>query len=288
MTALRGLDEWYADWQNAEHARRFDGRSALSDKNLARNYDSFNDVRLLVERLDPTRDLRLLEVGCATGEFFRYLRVRYPGIQYCGIDVSRSAVARAKEKYQTARFFVTDRDTTIMDALLGLGVAGRWEVVYSKDVVHHQTRPLEFVSQLLAVTSEMLIMRVRTRDLGQTVTDPELSCQYHYKGWMPYIVINMQELLDHIRHTERGCEVVAYRNHMVLGGQHNRYLPKECYLAETGTAETAVGVFLKTDRPGRVVVEDRRDQDVRYPLGYRLKQLAARAVRKVAGRGASP
>jgi hypothetical protein len=165
------------------------------------------------------------------------------------------------------------------DVVKQLGMAETPEIVYAKDVVHHQTSPFEFVAQLLQVSSEALIMRVRTRDFGQTVADPELSCQYHYHGWMPYIVVNIDELVDYVTHKVPGCEMVVYRSHVILGGRENRFLPKECYLPETGTAETAVGVFLKTEHPGRVRLEDRKEQNVRYSLDYRLKNYARRMFR---------
>ena len=250
----------------------------MDNRNLVRYYESFNDVRLLNERLDRSRRVTFLEVGCATGEFYRYLRIRYPQVGYSGVDISRSAIARAQEKYPRARFFLSDPNVKMADVLKQLSMPENPQVVCAKDVVHHQTNPWEFVTQLLDVTSEALIMRVRTRDVGQTVTDPELSCQYHYDGWMPYIVMNLQELIDHITGQRPRCELVVYRNHVVLGGRENRFLPKECYFPETGTAETAVGVFLKTEHPGRISVKDRKDQDVRYSLDYRLKNYARRIL----------
>jgi len=273
--------KWYVDWQSEDHGRVFDGRRALSDKNLVRNYESFNDVQLLNERLDRARKVSLLEVGCATGEFYRYLRTKYPLVNYRGIDISRSAIARARQKYPQERFFVSDAGAKVADTVKLLGMPENPAIVYSKDVAHHQTNPREFVTQLVEVTSEALIIRVRTRDVGQTVADPELSCQYHYQGWMPYIVLNLEELIAHITSLLPGCELVAYRNHVVLGGRENRFLPKECYLPETGTAETAVGVFLKTDHPGRVRVEDRKDRAIRYSLDRRLKNYAGRILRNL-------
>ena len=276
---------WHADWQSGDHARLFDSRHVLDGKNLIRNYESFNDVWLLNEHLDRSRRVSLLEVGCATGEFYRYLRIKYPQVDYYGIDISRAAIVRAREKYPRAQFFLNDPNLRLVDTLKQLGIPEDPDIVYVKDVVHHQTNPWEFVTQLLEATSETLIMRVRTREVGPTVTDPELSCQYHYDGWMPYIVMNLQELIDHITSQRQKCELVVHRNHVILGGRENRFLPKECYLPETGTAETAVGVFLRTEHPGSVRVADRKDQDIRYSLDYRLKNYARRILRNLVSWG---
>jgi len=278
------LTKWYSDWQNRRHASEFDVRHTLDSKNLIRAYEAFNDVRLLNGRLDQSSDISLLEVGCATGEFYRYLRVKYPRVRYYGIDISRAAIARAREKYPEAHFAVSNPDIKITDALRDLRMPEHPEIVYAKDVVHHQTRPFEFVSGLLQLPSEALIMRCRTRDVGETELDPELSCQYHYDGWMPYIVVNLNALIDHILEANPGCEVVVLRNHMILGGQYNRFLPKECYLTETGTAETAVGVFKKTECPGKVSIEDRTDQNPNYSLGYKVRRGLSRVLKIVTRR----
>jgi hypothetical protein len=81
-----------------------------------------------------------------------------------------------------------------------------------------------------------------------------------------------------------GAEIVVLRHHMVLGGQRGRFLPKECYLRETGTAETAVGVFQKTASPGRVTIIDREDGVPRHTVGYQLQRGLARLVNALGAR----
>lgn len=275
-----GQSRWYADWQDTEHASRFDGRSILPSRSLIRNYEAFNDVRLLNERLGADSAARLLEIGCATGEFSRYLRLKRPRLSYTGIDISKAAVARARQKYPQARFFVSDAGQDLQQNLAGLELPTRWEAVYTKDVIHHQTDPFGFLSQLLGITQGFLIFRTRTRDRGPTVLDAEISCQYHYQGWMPYIVLNLQELTDRIRRLAPGGEILLFRNRMVLGGVGGRFLPKDCYLPETGTAETAVGVFLETAHPGRVRLMDREERPAPYPLSDRARLFLRRMLRR--------
>jgi hypothetical protein len=173
---------------------------------------------------------------------------------------------------------VTDPDAPIVDSLRAHGVPAHPDVVYVKDVLHHQTDPFGLLGQLLRIASDSVILRTRTRDVGETVTDPDHSCQYHYEGWMPYLVFNLQELIEEIHRCVPACELVVYRNHMVLGGRENRFLPKACYLPATGTAETAIGVFLNTTRPGLVRVEDRPDQPVGSPWRQRVKQSLRRVL----------
>ncbi len=274
--AAQASDRWYIDWQAQGHAALFDSRAGLSDLRLRVQMESFNDVRLLRERLDRSRSVRLLEVGCATGEFYRYLRNSFPRVQYWGMDISRPALARAREKYPQGKFFECDERSRVRENLRRAEEELVPELLYSKDVLHHQTDPWGFLKQLLEIPSEALILRTRTRDTGATVLDPDLSCQYHYQGWMPYIVLNLQELVERIQASAPAAEVVVLRHRRVLGGRENRFLPKECYQPETGTAETAVGVFLKSGRPGAVCVEDRQDSNPSYPLWERVRAATAR------------
>ena len=273
-------ERWYVDWQDSEHARNLDARAVLPDRSLIRNYEVFSDVRLLNERLEVLDNLAMLEVGCATGEFYRYLQMKNPRVAYAGLDISEPAILRARQKYPRAQFFVSDPAQKLSEALQAHRLNPRWPVVYSKDVVHHQTDPFGFLAQLLEVCSDSLILRTRTRDKGPTLVDPERSCQYHYRGWMPFIVLNVEELAEQIRRQAPNSEIVMLRNHMVLGGRENRFLPKECYLLETGTAETAVGIFLQTSCPGRVRMIDRAEQQVLHPLMDRVYMRLQKHVRR--------
>jgi 2-polyprenyl-3-methyl-5-hydroxy-6-metoxy-1,4-benzoquinol methylase len=114
-------------WQDRRHSSQFDSRHVLDNRNLARAYEAFNDVRLLNERVDPFRKINLLEVGCATGELRRYLRIKYPKVKYYGIDVSQPAIQRAKEKYPKANYFVNQPDVKISDTLEELRIPAKPE-----------------------------------------------------------------------------------------------------------------------------------------------------------------
>lgn len=276
--AVSRTSPWYADWQHPAHVEHFDFRSRLDDRNLVRDFEAFNDVRILTERVPRPARGTLVEVGCATGIFARYLRLRYPGLTYVGLDISEPVIARGRAKYPWVQLHVCQPDHPLRESLRQCGLMQPPEFLYAKDVLLHQVRPFEFLDDLLANATEAVILRLRTRDVGSTELDPERSCQYHYEGWMPYIVMNLQDVIARIQRAQPASEIVVYRHHMVLGGQMNRFLPKDCYLRETGTAETAVGVFLNTDHPRRVTIQDRVDAHARYTVDYRLKRLASRLL----------
>lgn len=273
------MHTWYLNWQNPAHAVQFDGRAHLDLRNLIRNYEAFNDVRLLNERVERSRDFELLEVGCATGEFVRYLQARFPQVHYIGLDVSEPAIARAKAKYPKVPFFVVQANRNLTETLRDLGIVRYPDIVYAKDVVQHQVQPFEFVSNLIKAASEAIILRCRTRDVGTTVLDPERSCQFYEGDWLPYIVLNLQELVDWVSGQAPGSELVLSRHHMVLGGQHGRFVPKELYRKETGTAETVVGIFKQTERPGTVVIYDQPDQNSTGTWDYRMRSAVRKAMK---------
>ncbi len=266
---------WYRYWQSQDHQARFDGRSRLDIRNLARMVESFNETMLLRRCLQPPRPLHLLEVGCATGEMFRYLRARAPWARYEGIDVSAPAIARAQQKYPAIRCGQVEPGVPFSESLAALRFSPHPDVVFARDVLQHQVKPRSLLAELIKTAAEAVILRCRTRDAGATEWDPERSCQYHYGGWMPYIVININELMEAIRAHAPEAEVVIMRHHMILGGRHNRFVPKSLYDAEAGGAETAVGIFQAAATPGRIRIEDHADRTSTLTWDYRLRSAAA-------------
>ena len=91
------------------------------------------------------------------------------------------------------------------------------------------------------------MVRLRTRDKGKTEFNSDVSCQMHYdKFWMPYIVINIDELIQIFKLNAFIKEILINKSYMILGGQNQRYIPKDLYFSEFGTAETTI--VLKLDR----------------------------------------
>lgn len=267
---------WYEPWQRREHVSRFDYRVALDDRNLTRLYETLNDVRLFNERFTRAKPLTVCEVGCATGDFYRYLTLRYPQARYCGIDVSVAAIERARAKYPRASFLLRGLGLPLLHLVREDLGADQAQVVYAADVIHHQLDPLGCLEELIGVASEAVIVRCRTRDQGATVYDPAQSRQWHYDGWVPYLVVNLQELLDHIRRVVPLAEIVVYRHHMILGGRYERELPPDCSDQRAGTAETAVGIFLTSSERGRVVVRDRADGRPNTTWDHKMRSVARR------------
>ena len=276
MMALRtshqgqAVSSRYEAWRSHEHPEEFDNLRFVPTFALKGAYQRFNEVRLLREMArDMAGGFSLLEVGCATGEFYRYLSAQYPKAAYTGYDISRPAIERARNKFPTRESF------HIVDEELNGVQMTKADIVFSRDVVHHQTRPFDFLKRLYGLCTRSMILRMRTRDVGESVTDAELSCQYVYGKWVPFLVLNCEEVVSELTRMEpRPARIKLVKDYMVLGGLSGRLLPKGCYEESAGTAVTAILVEKGGDGHSGLKIE----QEVREEPAY--SSLLGRITRK--------
>jgi len=251
-------------WQDQTHARVFDEVSFYPRFLMRKRFESFNEVRLLREAATQAGCRTLYEIGCATGEFSRYVERYLPQFTYQGFDISRPAIERAVAKYGPGKFTLYEGHIRTFAHQFGGA-----DIVFCRDVVLHQLEPYAFLSELLNIARSALVLRLRTRDVGATVLDAEQSCQYHYdRHWVPYIVLNTDELIARLSDNTHVHHITISRRYEPLGGHNFRYLPKELYYSETRTAETAV-LVLKQDaaRTGEPITRlDDRPDGPRYSI----------------------
>jgi len=225
-----------AAWQDQMHADVFDYLHRMPLYIVRKHYESFNEGRLLKRFGNEIRGDMFFEIGCATGELYRYLQQFMSRFHYVGFDISAPAIARAKAKYPQGRFHLISSGVAELEHQFG-----RPDAIWCRDVVMHQDNPYRFLHQLIRLSKDAVILRLRTRDAGDTVFDSEMSCQLHWdKYWVPYIVLNTDELIRQISSHEDVKRIVLSRHYEVLGGHNYRFLPKELYFRGAGTAETAV------------------------------------------------
>lgn len=250
-------------WKQKEHASYFDSNSVLSKSMLYKIYETKNEVLLLNKYKGNSGPKSIVEIGCATGEFYRYLRSKHPQFEYRGFDISPPALARARQKYPEASFNQCTEDVNSVKS-----AGPQPDIVFCKDVVLHQNLPFDFLGKILQIPKEAIFLRIRTRDVGATVTDPELSCQRHYDTWVPYMILNADEVIRFIQSSRTCKKIVVQKHYEILGGNIGRYLPKDCYVPETGTAETSIYVEF-SDEPGitpEVTVESVHDSRPQFSL----------------------
>lgn len=266
-------------WNSDQHAREFDGFRFIPTFSLKALYESFNEVRLLGEvAKDKAGGFSLLEVGCATGELYRYLSARHPKVTYTGCDISQPAIERARSKFpKQASFHLTDGELNTVQEM-------RADIVFCRDVVHHQADPFAFLEKLYDLCTTGMILRIRTRDSGESVLDPELSCQYIYETWVPFMVLNSDEVVSKLTPLEPApARIKLVKNYTVLGGVYRRFLPKSCYEESTGTAETAL--LVEKGAPGHSeckIEQETRKEDPGYSL---LGRITRKSIERLLGTG---
>lgn len=248
-------------WEQSCHVSNYDRTLKLGTSALVKLFDSYNDVQLLRKTLArktaQQRQLRLVEIGCATGELYRYLRHTFPDVEYIGADISHTALARAREKFPDAHFHT-----------IGSGIeelkAYQPNIVFCRDVMLHQDDPMEFFRMVLVLRSDTLVLRTRSKDVGATEWDKEKSCQKYGNKWAPYIVINIRDIIQEIKKTAIGCRsITIVKDYEILGGRNDRYLPKDCYFSETGTANVSMCLEFESglyEQEPQIIVSQRQER----------------------------
>ena len=232
----------FIGWNTTDHVNIFNFWNHYSDRTFNFSYGNFQENRFLISTLRENKVTSVVDIGCATGTTFRLLKNKFgqSAIKYSGFDISEVAISHAISLYKTPSFFASSsHDFT------NLKLSER-EIIFSRDTVMHQEKPREFLQKLIESTSRFLILRLRTRDNGVTNWNVNQSCQMHYdKYWMPYIVINIHELIDFITDIRKPSIMKINRSYEVLGGKNYRFLPKDLYLSSAGGAETSILIDFK-------------------------------------------
>ena len=227
----------YEGWNTSLHLGTFDFWNALSNPSFNYIYGNFQENRYLVDLIKTGKAKSVVDIGCATGTTYKLLR-NYFGenkLEYNGFDISEPAIAKARSLYRKNIFHLSNHTD-----YRHLPEQKR-EIIFSRDTLMHQEKPFEFLSELIKFTTKYLILRVRTRDSGKTEWDVNKSTQMHYdKYWMPYIVINSEELINFIIAEKKPKAIKINKSFETLGGHNFRYLPKDLYYEAAKGAETSL------------------------------------------------
>jgi len=274
-------NKYFKGWDTKSHLDNFNPWNYYSNSFFNYTFGSFYENKKMIELLNKNNN-SILDVGCASGYLLRYILKNVSGFNtknYLGVDISKSAIEFAKKKYGITNFRVLDNEN------LNFNESVLYDIVYSRDTIQHQVDPLQFINNLLKLSKNYIVLRLRTRDKGKTEFNSEHSCQMHYdKYWMPYIVINIDELIEIFKMNAFIEEVSINKSYMILGGQTQRFLPKDLYFSESGTAETSI--ILKLDRSKNLtnilkINETLEKEGQNYISENRFKFLIYRILNKI-------
>lgn len=78
----------------------------------ARYYDRYSTIQnicasRLISKIERKGFDRILDIGCGTGNFTRYLKEKFPGAHIKAVDISEEMIERAKEKLPEGVDFIT-------------------------------------------------------------------------------------------------------------------------------------------------------------------------------------
>lgn len=272
----------FKGWNTASHLNTFNFWNSYSNRTFNFSYGNFQENRFLIDTLRNNEVKSVVDIGCATGTSYRLLKNHFKPseFEYYGFDISEVAIQHALSIHKKHIFFSNANDFKDLDS-------SKRDIIFSRDTVMHQDEPLKFLGELIKYASRFLILRLRTRDNGQTNWNVNQSCQMHYdKHWMPYIVINIDELIDFIINARKPASIRINKSYEILGGNNYRYLPKDLYFSSAGGSETSILIdFEKLNSKETTIEITERLEGQQFLQKNRMRYIIHRKIDKLFGRG---
>lgn len=269
-------------WQNKEHSRQF-GKAIRKKSPLLflGKFNRYMPARCLnfLVNTSTAKQISVLDIGCAGGDFFAYLScvASSQNWNYKGLDISEPAIEIAKKNYGENLFKQINKDDDWV---------GRYaDIVISIDVLIHHIEPFQHLEKLFDCAKKFLVISLRTRESGDTVLDPDLSCQRNYGEWVPFIVFNMNQLYEKILSlASNPLKIICFKEYQILGGERRRFLPKELYEKESKTAVTTL-LIEKCDHAAKnQITEYEYTTKGKFKKGFGFNLLSYLSENKLIGR----
>lgn len=229
----------YTDaWQKNEHSKVFGKAARKKDLKIwLTKFQRYLPARCLnyLVNVSGFKRISVLDVGCASGSFYAYLSsiATFGEWTYKGLDISKPAIEFAKKQYDQKLFNLIRGDEEL---------SGKYaDIVLSVDVLIHQVKPFEHLNRIINASNKFLVVKLRTRDKGETVLDPTISCQMQYGECVPWIVFKTNQLYEKIlEFTQSPVKIICFKRYKIFKEENGRYLPKELYLENSKTALTTL------------------------------------------------
>tara|TARA_A100001011_G_C14101575_1_gene753048 strand:- start:22 stop:858 length:837 start_codon:yes stop_codon:yes gene_type:complete len=233
---IKKKNYFHDGFKSEEHKKNFDVWNKMSSNYFRYVFSSFEENKYLLNYQSVKNEFTILDYGCSSGYLKRFLNFFYgKNYTYNGYDISKESVNLAKKLYGEENFFSEDEYLQNDDLR-----KKKYDIVYSRDTVLHQKEPWKFIDELVSKVKKKLILRLRTRNKGDTILDIQNNYQvYANESKIPYLVLNYNELIQYLKKLNFKF-IVTNRSTTILGGKYNRYLDKSLYLEETESAETSI------------------------------------------------
>ena len=227
------MEKHYSAWNESEHLQTFsDYALDLPIYTRYRNQARFHNLGRCLKKVLPFSE-SVVEVGVGGGRsytFFDALR-REMGYksQYRGYDISPQCVEYCQKRF--GDFF--DISTTTSPKYQNA------DLLFFFDVLVHSAHPRDFLDSVCESTKKFLCFQTPTRDNGSTVYNPDQSCRLENGKWVPWIVFNINELIEELQ--KRGFDkFLVIKKYKKFAGNAPRFLPREFFEPNTGSSRTSV------------------------------------------------
>jgi len=170
---------------------------------------------------------KILDVGCASGDFYSVLKKKYKNINYHGIDLDEKCIQFAKKKFgNNARFDKLD--------IFSKKLTNKYDVVMIWNLFYMIPNWRKFLIRCSKLSKKYIIFDNKIRLSGPTIIDLDLSYQYYHKSNKRnyYIVHNIHELIAFLQIHELNINKISINGYKLPGPTSAR-LPldkKEVYV----------------------------------------------------------
>ncbi len=231
------------NWNTEKISRHYDYlHKYLGKRAYNYRFGKFFTSKKILEVL-KSEYINILDVGIGSGNLFRFLKINKINCDYTGADISEYFVTKAKKLYPDGNFIKTDKE-------LKKNLREKYEFIYARGVLPHQTNPLKMLDIILNKSIKGCILDLKTRDFGKTEMDINKSFQTLQDTIIPHIVINYDELINFIKNSKKLKHAKIYINKRYedLYGYRGRSIPKELNILESKTASTSLYINLQSNK----------------------------------------
>jgi 2-polyprenyl-3-methyl-5-hydroxy-6-metoxy-1,4-benzoquinol methylase len=175
--------------------------------------------RRALKFVEPQNGMRLLDVGCAQGEFAESLSDL--DVKVAGVDLNEHAIAIARERVPEATFFVGE----LRPEIVGWG----WDLLTMFDFIEHVRDPLETIAtaaELLKPGGKLLISTPRTGSAVHHLMAGHWP-QYREEHLVLFSEAAMRRALERAGlQVNRIVPTVKYVSPAYIWGQASQYSPR--------------------------------------------------------------
>ena len=165
-------------------------------------------------------------MSCAADTTYHYqsYRLSYSLFSYKGLYIHQTAIKFALQLHKKAFLFLSS-EVSLDELRFQEG-----DVIFSSDTVLNQERPFDFLKGLINSLDIFLMLRLWICGSGITNWNTEACPQMHYdRFWMSYSFLNIDKLIEFIKHTRMPKNIKINRSYEVLSGHNQRYSKEDSY-----------------------------------------------------------